>query len=85
MFSLTCKRAATLLSVSMDGRLTLQQYLLLRLHLRFCTLCMRFKQQLLTIRQLARTRARRIEAVQTTDTPVLSDAARERIKLALRN
>lgn len=85
MLTLTCKRAAALLSVSLEGRLTLRQHLLLRLHLRCCSLCMRFKQQLSTIRQLVRRRARRIAEARTLDISILSDAARARIKLALRN
>src|SRR5919202_91741 len=43
MLTLTCKRAAALLSASMDRALTLRERLPLRLHLRVCAACPRFR------------------------------------------
>ena len=61
MLSLTCKRVAALLSASMESRLTLRERLLLRLHLRLCSACARYKAQLHALRRTLRQRAGRME------------------------
>src|SRR5215217_7676746 len=58
MLTLTCKRAAALLSASMERGLPLRQRLLLRLHLRSCAACMRFKVQLRLLRSALRLKDR---------------------------
>lgn len=79
MFSLTCKRATTLISAALDGKLPLHLRLLLRLHLRACAACQRFRQQLLLLSRLVRQRT-----PTTLDLPdTLPLAARTRLKRAL--
>ena len=80
MFTLTCKRAAALLSASMERALPLRERLLLRLHLRLCAACMRFKTQLLLLR-----RALRRADSPTDEAVALSPDARARITRALRD
>ena len=48
--SLDCKQASQLISQSLDRRLAWQERLALRLHLFICKYCLRFSQQLNTLR-----------------------------------
>ena len=85
MLTLTCKRAAALLSASMDRALTLRERLPLRLHLRVCAACRRFKTQLLLLRRALRRRARLIEEQSAANDPALPPDVRARLKRNLRN
>ena len=82
MLTLTCKRAAALLSASLERALPLRERLRLRLHLRVCAACARLKTQLLLLRRVLRGRAERL-----ADQPAatLTPAARTRIARALRH
>ncbi|HLL77097.1 MAG TPA: hypothetical protein VK421_17725 [Pyrinomonadaceae bacterium] len=84
MLTLTCKRAAALLSASLEHGLPLCERLLLRLHLRFCAACARYRAQLLLLRRALRRLARRIEEQPVSDTPALTQDARARLKRNLR-
>src|SRR5205085_12596981 len=79
MLTLTCKRAAALLSLSMDRRLQPHERLRLRLHLFVCAACTRCKRQLTLLRHIIRQRARRLEAKDEHDAPRLSLNARARL------
>ncbi|HEX8070496.1 MAG TPA: zf-HC2 domain-containing protein [Pyrinomonadaceae bacterium] len=84
MFTLTCRRAAALLSLSLERALPVRTRLLLRLHLRLCAACARFALQLRLLRAAARQRARRLDADSFTDASArLDPAARTRLKRAL--
>ena len=85
MLSLTCKRAAALLSASMERAPTLGERLLLRLHLRACAACARYKAQLQLLRRVLRQRARRIEERPAPGAPALTSDARARLKRGLRD
>ncbi|MFL6208312.1 MAG: zf-HC2 domain-containing protein [Pyrinomonadaceae bacterium] len=85
MLTLTCKRAAVLLSAAMEHGLPLRARLLLRLHLLACAACMRFKLQLLILRRAIRLRACRVDTQTVADGTALSPAARARLKRALRD
>ena len=84
MLSLTCKRAAALLSASMERGLTLGERLLLRLHLRVCSACAGYKAQLHVLRRILRRRAGRIEERPGGPrAPALPPDARARLKRSL--
>jgi predicted anti-sigma-YlaC factor YlaD len=83
MLSLTCKRAAALLSASLERSLPLGERLLLRLHLRVCSACARYKRQLQLLRSVIRQRARRSEEQTGPDVPALTPDARDRLKRSL--
>ena len=68
----------------MERRLWPHQRLLLGLHLLICAACMRFKTQLLLLRQAVRQRLRQLEGQHDSDMPALPPDARARIKRALR-
>lgn len=85
MLTLTCKRAAVLLSAALERGLPLRQRLLLRLHLRSCAACLRFKRQLIMLRRTIRLRARRVETQTVANGTALTPAARARLKRALRD
>lgn len=78
MLTLTCKRAAALLSASLERGLPLGERLLLRLHLRACAACARYKAQLKLLRRALRRRARSLEEQGDTDLPALAPDARAR-------
>jgi predicted anti-sigma-YlaC factor YlaD len=77
---ITCRRAAELTSRSLDGRLSLAQRALLRLHALTCGGCRRYGDQL---RRLHRVLARLV-ATTAPAGPGLPPAARERLRAAVR-
>ena len=83
MLTLTCKRAAALLSASLERALPLRERLRLRLHLRVCAACARLKTQLLLLRRVLHGRAERLADQLAAAT--LTPAARARIERALRD
>ena len=82
---LSCKDVTQLLSESMDASLPIGKRIGVRLHLLICKFCLRYKRQLLLIRETAR----RLAAID--ETPVLpagellSEEAKERIRRSLAN
>ena len=80
---LTCRDASHLLSEGQERPLRLGERLGLRLHLWMCVSCRRFEQQLALMRRAMRALRRRAEA--EADAAELPVAARERIRLALKD
>jgi hypothetical protein len=76
-----CKRAAELISLSLETPLTWRQRLALSFHLAFCSMCRRFLRQSRLVQQAGPDADRRQEALGEA---ALSREARERIKRALR-
>jgi hypothetical protein len=77
----SCKEVTELVSQSFERRLSLPEWMQLRMHLLICTACSRFKRQAEFLHRVARDYARRglLAAQQWT----LSQRARERIRAAL--
>ena len=82
---LSCKDATRIISQSMDTSVPLVRRIRLRLHLRICEWCERYRRQLLLIRNTLR----RLDAAgERPEGPAgegLSQDARERIKKSLRS
>jgi hypothetical protein len=78
-----CKRAAELISQSLETRLGWRQRLALLLHLAVCAMCRRFRRQSQLLQQAGRV-VGETEPVPGVPGEVLSAAARDRIKNALR-
>jgi len=80
---LSCKDVTQLLSEAMDASLPIGKRIGVRLHLLICKFCLRYKRQLLLIRETAR----RLAAIETTPGLPAGDAlsadARERIRKSL--
>jgi hypothetical protein len=80
---LSCKDVTRLLSESMDASLPIGKRIGVRLHLFICKFCLRYKRQLLLIRETAR----RLAAIE--DTPglpteeLLSEEVKDRIRKSL--
>ncbi len=81
---LSCKDATQLISRSMDASLPIAERIRLRIHLHICALCVRYKEQLILIREALR----RLDAAgyrpEGRAGETLSDDARERIGKSLR-
>lgn len=80
---ISCKRAAELISLSLETPLTWRQRLALAFHLAFCDMCRRFRRQSRLMQQ-AGPEAGRPEQSPGREETSLSEEARERIKRALR-
>jgi hypothetical protein len=76
---LSCKDVTQLLSESMDASLPIGKRVGVRLHLLICKFCLRYKRQLLLIRETAR----RLAAIDDIPGETLSAEARERIRKSL--
>ena len=80
---ISCKRAAELITLSQEMRLTWRQRLALFWHLACCSMCRTFRRQMGTVQKAGRA------AGQDEETPerpqaALSEAAKERIRRRLR-
>lgn len=78
-----CKEVTELVSQSIDRRLSLIEWMQLRMHLLMCDACSRFKRQAEFLHVAARDYARRGAAAARQW--ALSQAARERIRTTLRH
>ena len=75
-----CREMAPLMSESMERRLTLSEFLKLRLHLLVCAWCRRYLKQIKFMRWIVRTPKANGEF-----TPSLASEARERIAKTVQN
>lgn len=80
---LSCKEMSRLVSESLDRELPLGQRVSLRLHLLMCSLCSRFRSQMLFLHRAARVFGAVGEADELPAHVRLSPEARQRIKQAL--
>ncbi len=77
---LSCKEVSQMVSLSLDRPLPIGKRLAVRMHLMICTLCSRYRRQLLFLRQATRHLP---EHLDTTAAPPLSDEAKQRIRARL--
>jgi hypothetical protein len=80
---LSCRDVTQLLSESMDASLPIGKRIGVRFHLLICTFCLRYKRQLLLIRETARRLAASEDAHVLTAGELLSEGAKERIRKSL--
>jgi hypothetical protein len=78
----TCEVITRKVSEGLDRRLSFRERFQIRLHIMFCELCYRYREQLLTIHHVLQ-KSREPESIKR-DTTRLSGEAREKIKLALK-
>jgi len=76
-----CNKVSQKVSQSMDAALPFHQRMAIWMHLLMCRYCLRFQNQLKTLRKLSRTIA--YDPAVTLSLGTLSDEARERIKKRL--
>ncbi len=81
---LSCKDATLLISRSMDAALPVVTRIRLRIHLRICELCERYRRQLLLIREALRHADDAGGRPEGQAGETLSAEARERIRKSLR-
>ena len=79
---LTCKQASQLISQSLDKKLNWQERFALRLHLFICKYCLRFSQQLNTLRVALK---RVSEAVENDTNITLPSETKARIAKSIEN
>jgi predicted anti-sigma-YlaC factor YlaD len=79
----SCQHYAELASQSLDVSLTFWQQVRLRIHLRLCPPCKRFRDQAIFLRQALRRRASSAPSAQPDHRVRLSESARERIRRAV--
>jgi len=82
---LSCKDVTQLISESMDASLPIGKRIGVRLHLLICKFCLRYKRQLLLIRETARHLAASEEPYGSPTGEPLSVGAKERIRESLAN
>jgi hypothetical protein len=79
----SCKEVSELVSQSIDRRLSLGEWMQLRMHLLICDACSRFKRQAEFLHAAARNYAER--GLSTARQWTLSQTARERIRTILQH
>jgi len=82
---LRCREISKLVSESMERKLSFRERVQLAMHLAMCRLCAGFAKQVRLLRVAARQDAERIAVASSDQETRLSQEARERIKVALRN
>ena len=80
---LNCKEVSRRVSESMDHRLPLYQRMLIRMHLLMCSYCARFRQQVMFLRELCR--SRQLDEDFPDSAVVMPPEVRERIRQALKS
>lgn len=80
---LSCKEVSSLVTESLDRELPFRKRTSMRLHLLMCSLCSRFRRQMLFLRDAARSFAAASEKDKLPANAWLSPEARARIKRAL--
>ena len=80
----SCKQATELMSLSLDGKLSLYQLVALKMHLFLCKLCSRCWKQMLFVRAAVHECSERAEETDFMPDEYLSSEACERIKKALK-
>lgn len=83
LFMPSCKEVSRLVSESLDRDLSFRQRSSLRLHLLMCSLCSRFRRQMLFLRDAARFFGEASEKDKLPANDRLSPEARARIKRVL--
>ena len=76
-----CNEVSRVISDSMDRALPLHHRMFIRIHIMMCKYCARFRRQLMTLREAARSMDLSLEQVDASIT--LPTKARERIKKAI--
>ena len=79
----SCKQATELMSLSLDGKLSLYQRVALKMHLLMCKLCSRCWQQMLFVTDAVRKCSEQAEKIEFMSDHSLSPEACERIKESL--
>ena len=80
----SCKQATELMSLSLDGKLSLYQRVALKIHLFMCKLCSRCWKQMLFVRDAMHKCSERAEEIDFIPDRSLSPEVCERIKNALK-
>jgi predicted anti-sigma-YlaC factor YlaD len=80
----SCKQATELMSLSLDGKLSLYQRVALKMHLFMCKLCSRCWKQMLFVRDASHQCSERAGEIDFMVDHSLSPEACERIKNALK-
>jgi len=80
----TCKEVTRIASDAMEQNISLRRRIEFKLHLMICSWCMRYVQQLETMREVAHQHTARMETGAAPPASQLSGDARERMKQALR-
>ena len=80
----SCKQATELMSLSLDGKLSLYQLAALKMHLFLCKLCSRCWKQMLFVKDAVHQCSERAEEIDFMPDRSLSPEACERIKNALK-
>lgn len=76
----SCKKVSTLISESMDRKLSVYKRMGIQFHLMMCALCRRYRRQLFVIRSIFQEN----EEPDQTGCELLSDDARKRIEKKLK-
>ena len=76
----SCKKAACLISESMEHRLPLHKRLLLRLHTGMCSMCSNYAADLVTLRRASQQMRQREDSDRSATDESLTEEARQRIK-----
>lgn len=80
----TCKEVTRMASDAMERSMPLRRRIEYKLHLMICSWCMRYVQQLGTMREVAHQHGAKMETGAAPPAAQLSGDARERMKQALR-
>ena len=76
----SCKQAARLVSISVERRLTLREFLSMRVHLWMCKTCTRYKNQIRALRKIFLRHEEVLDNVPASSQECLDLKARDKIK-----
>ncbi|NTV29578.1 MAG: hypothetical protein HGA80_05805 [Candidatus Omnitrophica bacterium] len=79
----SCKQAARLVSISFERRLTLREFITMRIHLLSCKTCNFYRREISALRRLFIKHEELLDNTPPSGDECLDEAARKRIKEAL--
>ena len=75
----SCKQAAQLVNVAMERRLTLREFVTMRVHLFMCKTCSFYRRQINALRRIFLCHEEALENIPPSDDEKLSESAKARI------
>jgi hypothetical protein len=81
----SCKKAAALISLSFERRLTLAEYVLLQIHLWSCRTCMLYKHQIAALRQIFLRHEELLQNTPADEQETLPENTKEKIEKIIKD
>jgi len=81
---ISCREASRLISEKLDRKLSLNERVMLKMHVTMCSVCKHVQYQLEALRKVISSKAQSQETTSSSEGPPLSESSKEHMKSLLR-